>query len=315
MQHNQHTPFYASLPLDSTNTMFASPAQFDPYAFAHIATGSPSPSTASSSSSASPSLFDLPSPRSMPISTPSPSSSSSLALPFYPDTHTGRSSSYDSALGDFPSSATTSTGGMTINPSLLFGADLCAPAPTDSFLSSSAPSSSSSSSHPFFPSSSPPQPLPPPLFGESTTPQQRRAQVAALSSLVVVKPAPSSAGPVKRGKGAARTRSLSQGRAAATDRAQRGRRASANDTVDEGAKSAKSWLDALKQAEIKAKLRRLQSQPQFDGPPTPGSGGRMAQLQSQLLAQSMAPQSGAGIVAQCEASTAMLGGAAFPWVR
>ncbi|EGU12789.1 putative DNA mismatch repair protein [Rhodotorula toruloides ATCC 204091] len=209
--------------------MFASPAQFDPYAFAHIATGSPSPSTASSSSSASPSLFDLPSPRSMPISTPSPSSSSSLALPFYPDTHTGRSSSYDSALGDFPSSATTSTGGMTINPSLLFGADLCAPAPTDS--------------------------------------------------------------------------------------AQRGRRASANDTVDEGAKSAKSWLDALKQAEIKAKLRRLQSQPQFDGPPTPGSGGRMAQLQSQLLAQSMAPQSGAGIVAQCEASTAMLGGAAFPWVR
>ncbi|KAL7344398.1 hypothetical protein BJY59DRAFT_644268 [Rhodotorula toruloides] len=217
--------------------MFASPAQFDPYAFAHIATGSPAPSTASSSSSsASPSLFDLPSPQSMPISTPSPSSSSSLALPFYSDSHTGRSSSYDSHMGDFALPQTASTGGMTINPSLLFGADFCAPAPTDS-----------------------------------------------------------------------------QGRATA---APRGRRASANDSTDDGgAKSAKSWLDALKEAEIKAKLRRLQTQAQFDGPPTPGSGGRMAQLQSQLLAQSMAPQTGPGIVAQCEASTAMLGGAAFPWVR
>ncbi|BGP29224.1 hypothetical protein JCM10296v2_000962 [Rhodotorula toruloides] len=294
--------------------MFASHAQFDPCAFAHVATGSPSPSTASSSSSASPSLFDRPSPRSMPVSTPSPSSSSSLALPFYPDPHTGRSSSYDSAMGDFASTA-SSAGGMTINRSLLFGADLCAPASTDSFLPSSAPTSAgppSPTSRSSFPSSSPPQPLPPPLFGESTTPQQRQAQVAALSSLVVVKPAPSSAGPVKRGKGAARTRSLSQGRATA---APRGRRASANDTVDDGAKSAKSWLDALKEAEIKAKLRRLQTQPHFDGPPTPGSGGRMAQLQSQLLTQSMAPQSGAGIVAQCEAPTAMLGGAAFPWVR
>ncbi|BGP37066.1 hypothetical protein JCM10449v2_000970 [Rhodotorula kratochvilovae] len=298
--------------------------------FALAASPTPSSSSSSFSSGAShrtsPSLFDLPTPPSAPISTPSPlaSTSSSLLLPFdagSPPMHP--LDTFETSLSGLPSWS------ATIDPSLLFGLD---PSSTFPSMSSSALRKGHSLPHnddapiparSFFPPGSPitserEPPRAVPLFSESSTLEQRQAQVAALSSLIVNGAAAtslSSAGPAKRTRAAVngRSRSLSQGRPTAPTGPGAGvRRASVNAEAASATQqrsspppsSSKSWLDALREAEAKAKLRRLQTQ---SGVEHGARKGRLALMHGQLLAASMQEE------AQAVAAPALPSGAASIW--
>ncbi|GAA6048057.1 hypothetical protein JCM3770_000170 [Rhodotorula araucariae] len=337
----QAPPLPSSLaaPSLSTAAMFLpTTAGGDPLAISlpFALAASPTPSSASSTSSGartSPSLFDLPTPPSAPISTPSPlasSSSSSLLLPFdaaSPPMHP--LDTFETSLSGLPNWS------ATIDPSLLFGLDPSTALSAGAHAKGPAASPVNDAPIParsFFPPGSPitaqrelPRAIP--LFGESSTLEQRQAQVAALSSLIVNGAAPtsaSSAGPAKRTRAAAggRSRSMSQGRPTAAPSTlaaapnARGRRASVNTEAPSATQprrsppppSSKSWLDALREAEAKAKLRRLQQQ---SGTAHGARKGRLALMHGQLLAASMQEEAQA-VVAPTQPSGAV---SVFPWGR
>lgn len=192
-----------------------------------------------------------------------------------------------------------------------------------------------------------------PLFGESTTHEQRREQVAALSSLIINGSAAarsSSSGPVKRTRSTkakdGRSRSLSQGRpssastskpAAVAAAAPRGGRRLSDDahmvvesststtpprpsarSTSPGHSPTRSWLDALREAEARAKLKRLQHAAAA-GSATSGSTrgvprGRLALMHGQLLAQSMEAET-LGVPAAALPPATGGGLTVFPWGR
>ncbi|GAA5892255.1 hypothetical protein JCM8208_001494 [Rhodotorula glutinis] len=330
----------------------ASPA---PSGLAFASTSSTSSSSCSSGTttqSASPTLYDLPTPPSAPISTPSPLASASLALPF-----TSAPSpmhpldAFETSLSSLPDWS------ATIDPSLLFGLEASSSKARPRAAQPPVASHSSSTSAPgrtFFPPGSPihgerEQDRTVPLFGESTTHEQRMEQVAALSSLIINGSAAarsSSSGPVKRTRSTkvkdGRSRSLSQGRppsAARTGRAaavpRGGRRASddAHMAVEPSSTTTpprpserstspshsptRSWLDALREAEAKAKLKRLQHTAAFGSAASSTSGaprGRLALMHGQLLAQSMEAEA-QGVPASALPPATGGGLTVFPWGR
>lgn len=300
---------------------------------------SSSGSSGTSTQSTSPTLYDLPTPPSLPISTPSPLGSSLPFVSASPPLHALEA--FETSLSGLPDWS------ATIDPSLLFGLDpastASSKAPPYGGAQAAEDSSSSAPTRSFFPPGSPIQTLSEreqqrsvPLFGESTTPEQRREQIAALSSLIMNGPAPprpSSSGPVKRTRSAknaeGRGRSMSQGRltsgggATLTAGASISRRASVNAEASSSSSApyqsgrstsparspSRSWLDALREAEAKAKLKRMQ------GAAAATSGaprGRLALMHGQLLAQSMQAEA-QGMSAAASVPPTGGGVSVFPW--
>ncbi|GAA5850756.1 hypothetical protein JCM9279_003910 [Rhodotorula babjevae] len=318
-------------------------------------TSSSSCSSGTTTQSASPTLYDLPTPPSAPISTPSPLASSSLALPFTSAPSPMHPlDAFETSLSSLPDwSATIDPSLLFGLEASSSKARPRAAQPPPTFTASSAPGRTF-----FPPGSpihgEREQDRNVPLFGESTTHEQRMEQVAALSSLIINGSAAarsSSSGPVKRTRSTkakdGRSRSLSQGRpssastskpAAVAAAAPRGGRRLSDDahmvvesssssttpprptarSTSPGHSPTRSWLDALREAEAKAKLKRLQHAAAMgsaaSGTTSGAPRGRLALMHGQLLAQSMEAEA-QGVPAASLPPATGGGLTVFPWGR
>ncbi|GAA5937753.1 hypothetical protein JCM3775_002119 [Rhodotorula graminis] len=345
----------SDLALSLPYALAGSPAATSGLAFGSTSsTSSSSCSSGTTTQSASPTLYDLPTPPSAPISTPSPLASSSLALPFTSAPSPMHPlDAFETSLSSLPDWSATIDPSLLFG--LEASSTKARPRAAQPPVASSSSSSMSAPGRTFFPPGSPihaerEQDRNVPLFGESTTHEQRMEQVAALSSLIINGSAAarsSSYGPVKRTRSTkvkdGRSRSLSQGRpsssttskAAAAAPRGAGRRASDDAhmvvepsqsttpsqpsmrSTSPGHSPTRSWLDALREAEAKAKLKRLQHAVAAGSATGTTSGaprGRLALMHGQLLAQSMEAEA-QGVPASALPPPTGGGLTVFPWGR